>query len=245
MVGIIPALALIKSGLGNLVDPAASLRQGLGGAPPDPAGLNAMAGVMTPAFLGSYGLLIFVASVFYMVFYGAMTKSIASAARGESLTVGAAMMNGWRRLPRLFLGSFLTGLGLVGGFILLIVPGIFLLGKWQLWQIVLYAEDASATDSITASWRLTDQRWWRGVAIISVALVLTMVASTATGVIGLVGSLIGKVPLVTILVSGVLRSLVYMTTTPLTICMGVAMYHDFKLRREGADLAARLGNLAA
>lgn len=60
------------------------------------------------------------------------------------------------RVLKLAIASFLYGLMVVGGFILLIVPGIYLAIRFSYFSYYLVDKDAGIIDSLKMSWKLTD-----------------------------------------------------------------------------------------
>jgi hypothetical protein len=60
-----------------------------------------------------------------------------------------------RRYGALFIAGFLGGLGVIVGFVLLIVPGIVLLSGWAASTAFVVVEGRSGTESLGESWRAT------------------------------------------------------------------------------------------
>ena len=235
-------LALIYSGLVGVFTLAWTLAAaklaGPGGvANADPRLIGQL---FSPATFGVSLLAIVVSTVFY----GALVKTVIVLARGEQLSFGQATAAGLRRLPGIVLATFLFMLALLAGFILLLIPGIYILGKFQLFLVAMFAEDASATESLKISWRLTEKRWWRAFVIFSVAIVLIYVVAFAFGIVaGALGALLHLGSSVRVVVGQLFSVLSNVIVMPLSVAISVAMYHDFKLRSEGGDLAARVGSL--
>jgi hypothetical protein len=149
-----------------------------------------------------------------------------------------------RLLPAGLLGSFLVGLAVVGGMILLVIPGLYIAGRLLYWNVALVDERAGATTAIGTSWALVKGHWWRSTTVLGVlwiiAIVVSMVAAMASGVsAALVNHDLATVQLVTQSVAAVLNIFV----TPLIPCGLVAIYQDLKLRAGGGDLAARISSL--
>ena len=63
------------------------------------------------------------------------------------------------RFPSMFLLSILWLLGVTGGLLLLIIPGLVLMTRWTLSAPVLLAENATASQSLGRSWELTRRHW--------------------------------------------------------------------------------------
>jgi len=186
-----------------------------------------------------------VAMLSSFVFYGALMKTVSAWAKGnESLSVGSALAAGLRRLPGAVLGGLLYGLAVGIGLILLVVPGVYFFGKLQLWLPAMFVDDAGAVEGLGISWRLTRGRWWRGTVILTVALVIVYVFALALGLLsGLITALTHLTLTDSTIVSQLLGVVSNVIVLPMFVAILVVMYHDFKLRSEGGDLAARMGAL--
>jgi hypothetical protein len=101
--------------------------------------------------------------------------SIMSLVAQYYLTVVALERSGAREpgASNRFLGfwgmNILSGLGILLGFVLLVVPGLYLSARWAAASPALLAGDEPATASLGESWRLTEQSVW---AIMGVQLVI-------------------------------------------------------------------------
>jgi hypothetical protein len=203
---------------------------------------QALAAMFSPASMGMWLVVI----VISMVLYGALVKSISAVARGDTtLSFGEAIAVGLRRTPSTLLGVLISVLAVFAGFIALIIPGIYLVGKLQLWLVAMFMEDTGALESLKISWRLTRKRWWRSAAIVTVAVALTYVVPFAFGLVsGLIGALAHLSVTNKLIVNQGFTLVSNLIVLPLAVCISVAMYHDFKLRSEGGDLAVRMGALS-
>ncbi len=186
-----------------------------------------------------------VAIALSMTLYGAQVKTEVALARGdESFTLGAAIAAGVRRLPGVLLATLISMVAVGIGLVLLIIPGIYVAGKLQMWVVAMFVEDASALDSLKISWRLTDKRWWRAATILTVALILIYVFALAFGLIGGIIAAVGHFGVSARLIVNQLFSILSnMIVLPMMVAIAIVMYHDFKLRSEGGDLAVRMGSL--
>jgi hypothetical protein len=57
----------------------------------------------------------------------------------------------------------------------LIVPGAYLWGMWQLWIVVIVVERCGPLAALARSWRLTRGSWWHSVTLVTVIAILSMV----------------------------------------------------------------------
>jgi hypothetical protein len=204
--------------------------------------LEAMSAILSPVVVGGF----LVATVISMALYGGLVKSISAIALGNMTpSPGEAIAVGLRRIPGVLLGALISALAVCVGLILFVIPGIYFMGKLQLWLVAMFMEDVGALEALSISWRLTRKRWWRAIVIVSVALVLVYVVPFTFGLVsGLIGVLAHLSATHRAIVEqgfGVVSNLIVL---PMAVCISVAMYHDFKLRGEGGDLAVRMGALS-
>jgi hypothetical protein len=134
-----------------------------------------------------------------------------------------------------------------GALVLLVLLGFGLTVsvRLQLWTAALFVEDASALGALASSWRLTRGHWWRAGTIFTVAVIMIIVLVLSFSLIG--GAIAGlghfstrERMIVVYLISLGSNAIYY----PLGAAIWLAMYHDFKLRREGDDLEHRVGALS-
>jgi hypothetical protein len=103
-------------------------------------------------------------------------------------TVGGALVHGLMLTPFYVLMSILCGFMIGFGFILLIVPGLYLLGRLAPIPAVLIAENRrNPFDAIGRTFALTRGHGW---AILGIVLVVAIVAGIAVGVANILFGLI-------------------------------------------------------
>lgn len=113
--------------------------------------------------LGEAALLYYVVYIFFMLFLQACV-TIALLERGGFLLPGSRR---WR-IASLFGISIIAGLGIFFGLLVLVLPGLFLTGRWYLAAPALFHRDMSASEAMRASWDLTEQSWL-SITLIAVA----------------------------------------------------------------------------
>lgn len=193
-----------------------------------------------------FGLSYIVVSLLYLMLYMAMISAINGTALGRQDTMAESLGVGARLIPRSFAAGFLFALMLLVAFLLLVIPGIYVWGIYQLAFVAIVVEDSRISDSFGISRRLIKGYWWRSATITSVAMVIALVLILLSGMISaLLAGLFGLNTIAGVVsrtvVGGLLNSFGY----ALMPCVLVAMYYDLKLRHEGGDLAARVDALAA
>ena len=172
-------------------------------------------------------------------------------ANGDDMPAGNAVRSGYRRTPRAILAGLFYGMVVVGGFVLLVIPGIYLMGALALFVAPLLFENVGARASLSRSLQLMRGNWWRGVTVLSVPLILATVVLIVVQLLPLFVFSIDissgdfePTPLMELLSSAAgmfLNGLL----TPWSIGVTIALYNDLRLRREGDDLSQRLAGLSA
>jgi hypothetical protein len=144
-----------------------------------------------------------------------------------------------RRAPMALVMGILAFLGIVAGFIALIIPGIFLAVRWSVALPALLLERRGPVAALGRSWRLVKGFWWKVFGTLFVAYLLVFVLSLAIG--GVVGFLLGVFTSVDSLLGLTLQEavgvVVEVFTLPFTAAVIVVLYTDLRVRKEGFDLA--------
>lgn len=112
----------------------------------------------------------------------------------------AAKITANRFLP-IVLATILMGAITAGGFLLLIIPGVFLLVKLFFYEFAILIDNAGVRDSLKKSWRVTKGNWWRIFGL----LLLMGVAYLPLGILNLI--LLAFAPILSLLMSAVLAPL--------------------------------------
>lgn len=144
--------------------------------------------------LGMLGAVAFVGLVFGLVGYAATLALAARALRGEASDLGGLLSQALGRMVAVVAASVLTGMAVGFGFVLLFLPGLFLIVRLSLAVGATVVEDAGPVDAISRSWELTGGRFGETLvflaalvavafgaflAVIAAELVLRLVASFA------------------------------------------------------------------
>ena len=216
--------------------------------------------------LNSVGLSLayLVFSIAAIGFHNAVIAQTDATTQGMGETIGQSLSVGFRLLGRAFLMGLLVGFAvalpmvvlffilvgastmvrvIVGAMAFLVL--CYAVGKIVLGAVVLIVEDKGATDSLRRSWTLTAGYWWHVAIILTVLVIVIVAVFLFIGIIaGIVAASMGSTGGISgFLVQGI--SLLGNTLiSPLYAAVLVAIYHDLKLRKEGADLAGRVNALA-
>lgn len=167
---------------------------------------------------------------------------------GEELGNGAALQSALGCVISLVIMTLLFALAVGIGMVLLLVPGMILLVSLILATNLVVLEGKGPIAALRGSHRLVWGNWWRTVAILTVGFIIVIIIYFALAmIIGIVVPLTGigsSDPFLFGLVTAFLiGAVINLLVTPYYVALLIAIYWDLKLRKEGGDLAARVGAL--
>lgn len=195
-------------------------------------------------------LLMFVAVIAYIVLYLALVARIWTIANGKDLDFSEAWRAGYKVGVPFFLGGILYMLAVSVGFVLLLVPGLYLSLSLGLFAYLVVVEKLGALAAIKRSHELIRGEWWRTAAVITVPIVLIiavlLVFQVAPAIFFGVDFTTGEMDTGPVLQLGVnvLGGLSNALTQPWFHAIALVLYQDLRLRKEGGDLEQRIAALA-
>ncbi|MDE2347392.1 MAG: hypothetical protein KGL92_02715 [Gammaproteobacteria bacterium] len=179
-----------------------------------------------------------------LVFNYALIDHMHAIATREIASLRGSLGVGLRMLPRAVVTAGLIALATGVGFVLLLVPGIYLAGAWMLTFVAMVVGDTGVFGSMRASYSLIKGHWWRTMTIYTVATLMAVVFYVVLALVfGLSGSLDGPGSALAI---GLQRLLSVALGTLMTLwfpAVLLSLYYDLQLRRDGADLSRRIDAL--
>lgn len=105
----------------------------------------------------------------------------------QDLTIGQLLQRVRPFIVPIILAGLVTGLGIVAGLVLLIIPGLFLLTIWAVVIPVVVVERSAVFAALSRSRELVRGHGWQVFGVLVVILVIAMVASLViSGVLGAV-----------------------------------------------------------
>ncbi|MDQ3784129.1 MAG: hypothetical protein M3360_04525 [Actinomycetota bacterium] len=190
------------------------------------------------------GLLTFVATTLAT---GACFKAVADAYLGDQPDTSQSLRFARGRLGSLMLVSFLGAVLAFLGFLLFVLPGVYLWIAFSVAAPVVLFEGMEGTGALGRSRRLVQGRWWRVfgtllLGFILAAIVGGIITSVLTGVLA-VGA--GSGDFVEALVGAVAGSVAAIVTTPFQAALIAILFFDLKVRKEGFDAALLADGMAA
>lgn len=131
--------------------------------------------------LGLLGVVALIGMALGLLGYAATVVLAARALRGETSTVGGLLSAALGRVAAVVGASVLTGMAAGFGFILLFLPGFYLMVRLSLAVCATVVEEAGPIDGIKRSWDLVGGRM-----IDTVVFVVALIAAAAVAMAGVI-----------------------------------------------------------
>jgi hypothetical protein len=194
--------------------------------------------VSTPSWaVGVSGLVAALAGLLmYLVLTGAITRAVAAEAAGEDPTVEQSYRFGFHRVGSVLLVSVLVGLAVVGGLILLIIPGIWIGIRLATSTQALVVEGRRPTEAMGRSWALVGGHWWHAFGTLVVAGLLTFLVNAVITIPFSATNWFGQ---------AVAAAVATVVTLPYSTLVGVLLYLDLRARKENLTLERLRADLQA
>jgi hypothetical protein len=157
---------------------------------------------------------------------GATTRAAIVATAGGKPSIGESYRFAGRVLGSLIVISLLSALVVLGGLLLLVIPGIVFAIRLVAAVPALVAENVRGSEALRRSWRLVKGDGWYVFGWLLVSGILAGLVS------GLVTAPFGGDHWVRQAVAGAVASSL---TTPFVTCVIVLIYLDLRARKEGLD----------
>jgi hypothetical protein len=176
---------------------------------------------------------------------GACFKAVADGYLGERPAWKTSLAFAARRLHSIIWVTVLTYLFAGIGFLLCILPGIYLLVSFAVAVPALLTEGTKGTKALRRAKRLVDGRWWATLAVVVLGYLLVgIVGGVFTGLQSVLALSNPDNEVVNFFATAIFGTASSMLTTPFTAAFITVMYFDLRVRKEGFDLqllAERIG----
>jgi hypothetical protein len=166
-----------------------------------------------------------------IVCIGALSRCLLDAYTGHPTDWRKSLAFAAERLAPLVWLALISAVLLTIGFVLLIIPGIYLTVVWVVAVPVLMFEGIGGYGALRRSRELVTGRWWATFGALLIGLICIIVAGIVVGAIlgGIANS--GSVNVILIL-SGVSRIVSAIITYPILAAISAVLYVDLRGRRE-------------
>jgi hypothetical protein len=160
---------------------------------------------------------------------------------GRKPGIRASYRVAWRCLWPAIAAAILSGLAVMAGFILLIIPGIIVYLALSLTNPIIVAEDAGGAESLGRSWELTKGYRWKILGAVFVTSAISTVITYAIQIPLLIASALfvaknSGPPLwftMIQLAGSLLGNVLGAPLLAIALCL---IYYDARVRKEGFDL---------
>jgi hypothetical protein len=159
------------------------------------------------------------------VLQAAIMRGAAQGSIGDRVDIDASYKWGFARFGSVLLISILVGLAVLGGLILLIIPGLIFMVMFAVAIPALVVENLRGTDAMSRSWNLVKGHFWHAVGVIILAAIITAVVG---GIIGAIGGAISS----NWFVSWIFQAFAQIIVAPFAAIVSVLLYLDLRARRE-------------
>jgi hypothetical protein len=226
---VIVAVIVIPLRLLQVLIGDAWIRNGIGS---DTSGDNLVSGALASLVLLAVSVLM------WTILEGAVTRAAAGTFLGRDLEIGESYRFGLSRFWSIVLIAVLSALAIVGGFILLIIPGFIVLAHLTCVMPALVIEDKRGSAALGRSWELVKGFGWKVFGTIIVA--------------GLISGIVDAVLTAPFndnwAARSIAGSIASVLTMPYLALVGVLIYLDLRVRKEhysAAELDRDLASTAA
>ena len=190
-----------------------------------------ISGLLSGTILGA--LVAFAVSIVVTTLYQGMVvqlvRDVQDGRRDSS--VGDLLSSAAPVVLPLIAAGFLAGLGILIGFILLVVPGLILLTIWAVIAPVIVVERTGVIEAFGRSRQLVRDNGWRVFGVILIVLVITIVVGIVLGAIG--AGLADSSDAVRIVSDLIGRTI----TAPISALVASVLYFRLRAIKEGGTVA--------
>ena len=173
----------------------------------------------------------------------AVARASADVYLGRPVLVGPTFRYAVSRIHSILWISILSGLAILLGFVLLIVPGVILLVRYYFGTTVLVVEGQKGSKALGRSYRLAKGHFWK---ILGTILLASILASVVEGVLSIPGgAAFGAIGTAGWPLYAIGLSLAAIITTPFTTLISVLLYFDLRIRKEAFDLEIMAQEMSA
>ena len=196
--------------------------------------------------LSTIGIFVIAYSVLSIVFYAGYIAKFNSTANGGSMGLGESLGTGFKKFFPIIFFSILYMLAVVIGSILLIIPGIILMISLSLGMYLIVTDNLGPIDALKQSHAYVWGNWWRTLLYISIAGIISMIIYFILLIpFGfIIGFLAQGDPMMLAMID-IMNQFLSFVITPFMVAMFLPLISDLRLRKQGGDLAARIGTATA
>jgi uncharacterized membrane protein len=192
----------------------------------------------------SGGTVVLLSALSYLVIApllrASMIRALAGIYLGERPGAAQSIRFGFSKLGWVLLAILLSSLAVFLGLIALLVPGIILYVRYS-FAIPAVVVEGQRGGALGRSWRLSKGLAWHIFGTLFLAFIIATIVSTLISVPSLIvtanETFNGTVSSTAWVVRAIFGSIATLVVAPFTSAVGVLLYFDARIRKEGFDLA--------
>ena len=195
------------------------------------------------ALFATFGLgllAVVVALVAYLLSQGATVTAVSQIYLGHEITIGESFRRVKGELGSLFGVVILNGLAIIAGFILLIIPGFYVMSRLIVCIPAAVIEDLGPVDSLERSYGLTEDNAGRAFLIWLLYFVLVIAGSAMITWPFTIGMVLSKnnpgMVLLFLEMIQVGTTIITVLIAPVLTIASSILYFDLRVRKEALDL---------
>ena len=169
------------------------------------------------------------------VLQAAILRAAAQATIGDPVDPEESYRFGFKRLGSVILVSLLVGLVVLGGLILLIIPGLIFGVLLSVSVPVLIVENRRGREALSRSWNLVKGHFWHALGVLFVAAII----------VGFISGILGAIGGSAWIVRWIFSAIAQILTAPFTALVSVLLYLDLRARSEALSADTLRAELAA
>jgi hypothetical protein len=189
--------------------------------------------IVMAVFVGSIGAAISV--IIWALLQAAILRAAAQATIGDPVDTEASYRYGFKRLGSVILVSLLVGLAVLGGLLLLVIPGLIFAVMLSVAVPALVVENRRGTEAMGRSWNLVKGHFWHAVGVILIAGIIT----------GVIGGIIGAIGGTAWFTRWIFTAIATVITAPYSSLVLVLLYLDLRARSEALSAGTLRSELAS
>jgi hypothetical protein len=174
-----------------------------------------------------------IAIIINSILQAATMRGASLASLGEPVDISDSYRWGMRRFGSVLLVAVLVGLGVLGGLILLIIPGIIFLVMWSVSIPAVVVEGKRGTEAMRRSWQLVRGHFWFVLGVVVVTAIITSVVSSIFSAIA------GESDILAL----ILNTIGQIITAPFAALVTVVLYLDLRTKTENLTMTGLRGEL--
>jgi hypothetical protein len=191
------------------------------------------------AYFAGQTLMIALSFLGYLLGTVACYRAIADTYLGRETSARASLRYAGSRLGATLWLTIVLAIGLLVGFMALLVPGVWLWVAWTVAYPVMLVEGSGGVAALRRSFKLVETRWWATAGRMAVTFILVGVVTTVATLLFIAptGWFVDDTSFGALILEHAANLVVSLVTTPFVAAVTTLVYFDLRVRKEGFDLA--------